>query len=244
MLGHFPFLCLTIAAALLFGGCNRGPTLRPLPLKREVKRRQTPVKSLKFRIYHETFPDPLLGWRQRFFHRWTDGENYYIVSSGDRPGYRPSNTPGLWIAKRGLKPLASHHRLTLKTFGPLASEAAYLRIGINSHLARTTVRFLDRQGVPFAETCLPKTNYYVYTPVAVTIRHGLSAIIIDGHGKQVPGNININDITVIIGELPPDRQPVLHLIDDRRCVTTEKPYSHTKVKHSPPTRDGTVPGTG
>ena len=90
-------------------------------------------------------------------------------------------------------------------------------MGVNSHLERMDISFIDKDGKVFAVTCIPRTPYYVYTPIGIVIKKGLKAIHFDGHGGQVPGNVNISNIEVYFGPLPKNKNFLIHEWSDGQC---------------------------
>jgi len=165
-------------------------------------------------IWIESFPEPYIGWRDRFFYKHTDAEGYYVLC-GSKPGTRPNDQKGLWIGVRGTKPTETKMTLSIKP--ALGLEATYFSLGVNSHLARLNITFIDKNGKTIAVSCTPRTGYYKYVPVAVKIKNGLKAIHFDGHGTQVSGNVNINHVEVIFGKVPKDRDFVIHETQKNQC---------------------------
>jgi len=174
-----------------------------------------PVEAKKNpNVWIEKFENPFKGWRDRFFYKHTGAESYYVLC-GNQPGYRPSDQQGMWIGVRG-KP-ATATTLTLPIKPSLGLEASYFAFGVNSHLTRLTITFIDKDDKTIAVTCAPRTSYYVYIPVAIRIKNGLKAIRFDGHGSQVSGNVNINNVEVIFGKLPPDKDFIIHEMGNNQC---------------------------
>jgi hypothetical protein len=50
-------------------------------------------------ILTETFPDPFIGWRSRWFAQNSDARNYYVVAGNPDENNRGNNPEGLWIAQ-------------------------------------------------------------------------------------------------------------------------------------------------
>ncbi|MBW1872883.1 MAG: hypothetical protein JRJ19_12505 [Deltaproteobacteria bacterium] len=162
----------------------------------------------------EKFENPFKGWRDRFFYKHTGAESYYVLC-GHKAGYRPSEQKGMWIGVRG-KP-ATATTLTLPIKPSLGLEASYFSLGVNSHLPRLTITFIDKDNKTIAVSCAPTTSYYVYVPMAVRIKNGLKAIRFDGHGSQVSGNVNINNIEVLFGQLPTGKDFIIHEMGNKQC---------------------------
>lgn len=172
-------------------------------------------------VWIERFENPFKGWRDRFFYKHTDVESYYVLC-GNKVGHRPSEQKGMWIGVRGKAPTETTMTLHIKP--SLGLEASYFSLGVNSHLARLSITFIDKDNKTIAVSCAPTTSYYVYVPVAVRIKNGLKAIHFDGHGSQVSGNVNINDIEVIFGPVPANRDFIIHELQNKQCkvIPTKK----------------------
>jgi hypothetical protein len=191
-----------------------------------------PVEAKKNpNIWIESFPNPFKSWQDRWFYKHTDAEGYYVLC-GHKPDYRPNDQKGVWIGVRGKNPTDKEMTLTIKP--ALGLEATYFSLGINSHLARLSITFIDKKGKTIAVSCTPKTGYYVYVPVAVKIKNGLSAIHFDGHGAQVSGNVNINHVEVIFGEVPADRDFVIHETQKNQCKVIPAKATPPPKPSSPP----------
>jgi hypothetical protein len=165
-------------------------------------------------LWIESFPDPYIGWRDRFFYKHTDVEDYYVLS-GSPPGTRTSDQKGMWIGVRGKA--VSDTKMTLSIKPALGLEATYFSFGVNSHLPRLTITFIDKDDKTIAVSCAPKTGYYVYIPVAVRIKNGLKAIQFYGHGTQISGWVNINNVEVLFGPLPADKDFIIHELQKNQC---------------------------
>ncbi|MBW1811729.1 MAG: hypothetical protein JRJ87_26305 [Deltaproteobacteria bacterium] len=196
------FSRLAVAMLLILAWCMQAQAAEPVKAKKNPN------------IWIESFPNPFRGWQDRFFYKHTDAEGYYVLC-GHKPDYRPSDQEGLWIGVRGKDPLDSKMTLSIKP--ALGLEATYFSLGVNSHLARLNITFIDKNGKTIAVSCTPRTGYYKYIPVAVKIKNGLKAIHFDGHGTQVSGNVNINHVEVIFGKVPKDRDFVIHETQKNQC---------------------------
>jgi hypothetical protein len=169
----------------------------------------------------ENFENPFVGWQDRWFYKHTNAEGYYVLC-GNRPDYRPSDQQGIWIGARGINPTDRSFTLAIKP--SLGLEATYFSFGVNSHLQRLSITFLDKKGKTIAVSCAPRTNYYQYVTVAVKIKNGLSAIRFDGHGTQVSGNVNINHVEAIFGPVPENKKFQIHELQKGKCkVIPERP---------------------
>jgi hypothetical protein len=186
----------------------------PAPAGEPVEPKKNP------NVWIERFENPFKGWRDRFFYKHTDAESYYVLC-GSEPGSRPPDQKGMWIGVRGKAPTDTTMTLNIKP--SLGLEASYFSFGVNSHLARLTITFIDKKGKTIAVSCAPKTDYFVYVPVAVRIKNGLKAIHFDGHGSQVSGNVSINDVEVIFGTVPAEKNFIIHELQNNQCkVIPEK----------------------
>lgn len=185
------------------------------------------AKGTRRHTVTESFPDHRPIWKHSFFYRWSNAESYYFLT-GSRADIRPNGQHGLWLAIRGVHPSNTPKRMRLRIKPGLGQEISYISFGLNSHLFRTTVSFYDKRGRRFAVSCVPRTGYYVYTQIAVPIRNGLSAIVFDGHGGQVPGNININDVSVTYGKRGSWQRPIIHELSNGQCVDLVGPIDANK----------------
>lgn len=183
----------------------------------------------------ERFANDRPVWKHNFFYRLTNAESYYYLT-GSKADIRPKGQHGLWLSLRGTPPTQTPRRMRLLIKPGLGLEGSFIAFGLNSHLARMTVRFYDKRGRVFAISCVPKTSYYVYTQIAVPIRRGLSAIEFDGHGGQVPGNININDFEVVFGAVSKSRRVIIHEHGQGRCIDLVGPVDANSRKRSPSRR--------
>ncbi|MCA9520308.1 MAG: hypothetical protein KC609_05025 [Myxococcales bacterium] len=167
-------------------------------------------------VWKESFPDPFRGWRNRFFFRFTNVESYYRQSGTGPFDYR-GNTNGVWLATRPPQTNVGP-KLRLEIKPSIGLEASYFKIGINSHIPRLTVRFIDRHGRVFAVSCVPRRPYNVYVPVAVRLPRGLRVIEFDGHGHTIRGWVAVNHIEVHFSR-PTKQQPtVIHERNGDRCL--------------------------
>lgn len=179
-----------------------------------------PLVSKRTRVVVERFQRPFATWRQRFFYRGTNAENYYAVQGGypDPDKTADSVGPGFYIALRGVHPTPQHTKMRLEIKPSIGLEASYLSMTISSAIAGLKLHFIDRYGRPFAVSCVPQSGKHV--PVAVRIgSRGLSAIIFEGQG-QVPGNVHLREVRVAYGPTGPGYDFLIHEWTGSRCVQT------------------------
>lgn len=187
----------------------------------------------------ESFPEDLPRWKQRFFYRYSDAESYYFLT-GNARDLRPRGQKGLWLSKRRVPPTMTTTPMRIEIKPAIGKEASFFAIRVNNHLPRLTVRFVDNRGRVFAVSCVPSTRvYYKYNRVAVRLPHGLKAIIFDGHGGQVAGNINVTDVEVAFGKLTRRDTYELHELNDGVCRDlSERPVGPTPKRKPPHGRRG------
>ncbi|MCA9521529.1 MAG: hypothetical protein KC609_11175 [Myxococcales bacterium] len=179
--------------------------------------------------FHEDEPR----WKSRFFYRYTDAESYYFLT-GNRRDIRPRGQKGLWLSKRDTSPNLTVKPMRIAVKPAIGKEASYVAFGVCNHLARLTVRFVDNRGKVFAISCVPQTKkYYQYHRIAVRLKHGLRAIIFDGHGGQVAGNINVNDVEVAFGKLTSRDTFILHETNNGVCRDLSDPPAPKPLRRPP-----------
>ncbi|MCA9521461.1 MAG: hypothetical protein KC609_10835 [Myxococcales bacterium] len=203
-------ITLGMALALMFGlSCAQTLGVASVGQKRHATTR----------VVVETFGRPFALWRQRFFYRGSDAVNYYLVNGGypDPDKTAESVGPGLYIAKRGLHPQPSHSRLRIEIKPSIGLEASYFAMKISSAFPRMDIQFLDRSNRAFAHSCVPTGRGHVTVAVRIGKR-GLGAIIFDGHGRQVAGNIHLSEVKVAYGPWRADLISWTHEWRMNRCV--------------------------
>ncbi|MGH2571572.1 MAG: hypothetical protein ACRDGR_10120 [bacterium] len=147
----------------------------------------------------EEFPDPLEGWRDRWFAQNSDARNYYVCYSGGGENDRGNNPCALWICDGDLSPLNADVEFNL-VFG---ATVTHFSIGIMPFVpCNLTVRDLGGNIVYQTPVVVdgtfppcPTRTYECNTPT------GLGSFHIEAtSGSQVEGNTSIDNVCVTTGE--------------------------------------------
>jgi hypothetical protein len=147
----------------------------------------------------EGFPDPLGGWRDRWFAQNSDARNYYVCSGGSDEDFRGNNPCGLWICDGDSNVLQADVE-----FNPVfGTNVTHFAIGIMPFVpADLIVR--DTGGNIIYQTPLvvdgtfppcPTRTYECDTPTGLGSFH-----IVPTGGSQIEGNTSIDDVCVTTGE--------------------------------------------
>jgi hypothetical protein len=147
----------------------------------------------------EDFPDPLEGWRTRWFALNSDARNYYVCYGGSPESERGNNPCALWICDGDTNPLSADVEFNL-AFG---NNVTHFSIKIMPFVScNLTVR--DVGGNIVYQTPLvvdgtfppcPTRTYECNTPTGLGSFH-----IEPTSGNQVEGNTSIDDVCVTTGE--------------------------------------------
>lgn len=147
----------------------------------------------------ETWPDPLGGWRDRWVAQNTNMQNYYVCNGNPDENNRGNNPCGLWPCD-GTDPMV----LDIVFEPSFGANITLLEMGLQSFINGTlTVYDLSNAVVYTANLPQDYNSPYgcycqIYTASGL---NGVSHFTITGGGTQVEGNMAIDDMRVVTGDV-------------------------------------------